>query len=554
MAASLSSDLITVVIPTRERADTLEYCLRTCVAQEDERFRILVSDNASDDGTRRVIEKFAAGDARVEYINPGRRLGMSEHWEFALEHISEGFVSVLGDDDALFPDALPTMRRILTSWPETKAISWPYSFYGYPSLFTSAKDHLGLEFGEGSKVRDSREWLASLAAFDVSYFELPMVYYGLVRASVLDEIRARTGRLISSFIPDVYLAVAVACVTESYYRVSRSLSLCGTSHHSNGAASITVGEESSIVKAFLSETGLTPHPMVPYFSSIPAFVLESLFSARDAGLLPADVHIDLENAVGRIFVELHGARHSPELLEQYLQRLRKLCEGIDQTDLFERLTSFDSRAREVLAEKLAIREGHPKRHILINLENTAVTDVASAVSLAFTITRNEPLQKVWQRMSNEMREVHAAFNNQVNQLRELEALARRQENKLEARHLEFLEQIASVGRELEQSQTESTSRFHQIEKLTELLKVSEADRAHRFSQLSELDALARDQQKQLERRHLEFTERIALLDRELEQTRAESAARLHQIEKLTEMLNSSEKDRSDRPIAGMFLR
>jgi len=538
-------ELITVLIPTRERADTLEYSLTTCVNQTDNNLRILVSDNASQDNTKAVVEGFRRRDKRVEYINPGRRLGMSEHFEFALghEHIREGFVTVLGDDDALFPDALPTIRGILESWPGTKAISWPYSFYGYPTLFTPSKDRLGLEF-ERSEVRKSRDWLEKLAAFEVSYFDLPMVYYGVVHASVLDEIRARTGRLISSFIPDVYLAVAVACVTESYYRVSRSLSLCGASHHSNGAASIALGEGSSIVRSFFSETQMATHSKVPYFPSIPAFVLESLFCAREVGLLPDGLKIGFEKAVTRMFLELHAAEHPNDVLEEYLGRLRKLCGGIDQISHLDWLISRDLRARQALAEQLAVSDGYPRDHILINVANTPIKDVAAAVDLASVISRNEALQRIWRQMSNEMREIRAAFSNQLDQLRELEALARQQENKVETQHLEFLERIASLGRELEQTHTESTSRFHQIEKLTELLKVSEADRAHRLSQLSELDGLARDQQKELERRHLEFTERIALLGRELEQTRAELAARLDQIEKLTEMIDTSNKDRS----------
>src|SRR5947209_6551073 len=136
-SAGLRSDeleLITVMIPTRERADTLEHCLITCVNQTDDRLRILVSDNASQDNTPTVVEKFRARDQRVEYVNPGRRLGMSEHWEFALGEIKEGFVLILGDDDALFPDALAIIRAILKKRPDTKCISWPYSFYGYPSL------------------------------------------------------------------------------------------------------------------------------------------------------------------------------------------------------------------------------------------------------------------------------------------------------------------------------------------------------------------------------------------------------------------------------------
>ena len=34
-----------VVIPTRERADTLHYCLKSCIAQAFEDVEFLVSDN-----------------------------------------------------------------------------------------------------------------------------------------------------------------------------------------------------------------------------------------------------------------------------------------------------------------------------------------------------------------------------------------------------------------------------------------------------------------------------------------------------------------------------
>jgi hypothetical protein len=540
-------ELITVLIPTRERADTLEHCLTTCSNQSDRNFRILVSDNASEDATKAVVEKFRARDNRVEYINPKCRLGMSEHWEFALGHIRNGFVTVLGDDDALFPDALPTLRGILESWPGTKAISWPYSFYGYPSLFTPSRNHLGLEF-ERSEVRKSRDWLEKLAAFEVSYFDLPMVYYGVVHASVLDEIRARTGRLISSFIPDVYLAVAVACVTESYYRVSRSLSLCGTSHHSNGAAAMALGEGSSIVRSFLSETQMTTHSKVPYFPSIPAFVLESLFCAREVGLLPDGLKIGFEKAVTRIFLELHAAEHPNDVLEEYLGRLRKLCGGIDQISHLDWLISLDLRARQALAERLAVSDGYPRDHILINVANTPVKDVASAAALASVLSGNEALQQSWRQTSNEMREIRAAFSNQLDQLRELEALARQQENKFETQHLEFLERIASIGRELEQTHAESTSRFHQIEELTELLKISEKDRADRLEQIEQLaalikisekdrsdglarihklDLLVRAQRKELEMRQADSDTRLALLAQELEKARSAPASPLH---------------------------
>jgi cellulose synthase/poly-beta-1,6-N-acetylglucosamine synthase-like glycosyltransferase len=49
---------ITLIIPSRERADVLLYALKTAVAQDYANLRILVSDNASTDNTREVVASF----------------------------------------------------------------------------------------------------------------------------------------------------------------------------------------------------------------------------------------------------------------------------------------------------------------------------------------------------------------------------------------------------------------------------------------------------------------------------------------------------------------
>ncbi len=72
----------TVIIPTRERADTLYYSLKTCVTQDYDDLEILVSDNFSQDNTREVVESFK--DPRIRYINTGKRVSMSDNWEFAV--------------------------------------------------------------------------------------------------------------------------------------------------------------------------------------------------------------------------------------------------------------------------------------------------------------------------------------------------------------------------------------------------------------------------------------------------------------------------------------
>lgn len=488
-SASAAPELITVLIPTRERADTLEYSLTTCVNQADDRLRILVSDNVSQDNTKAVVERFRRRDKRVEYVTPGQRLGMSEHWEFALAQVNEGFVTILGDDDALFPDALATIRETLRSRPDTDAISWPFSFYGYPSLFTPSKNHIGIAFGKQNEVRKSRDWLAEVMAFDVFYFELPMVYHGVVHTTVLDKIRARSGRLISSSVPDVYLAIAVASSTKSYYRLSRSLTFVGTSQHSYGAAGITLGESAPQVQAFREESTLGTHRLVPFIQLIPVIVLECIFCARDAGLLPAGLTIAYEQCISRAFSELYTAGHPEKMLKDYLGRLEELCRRIGQTNHLARLKSYDATARKTLEDALALSPWPPRHQIIANLANTEVKDVAAAVGVAAMISRDDVLREILIESSREIHEVRTAFNNRLSQLRELDALARSQQNELEKRHLEFTARVASLGQQLAETHAESTARFHQIAKLTELLKISEKDRADRQEQIDHLTGL-----------------------------------------------------------------
>src|SRR5688572_18460689 len=101
----------TIIVPTRDRPDTLVHTLKTCTMQDFERLEILVSDNHSQGATADVVA--AVKDPRVRYIRTDRRIGMSQNWEFALGHIDDGFVLVVGDDDALLPNAIREISEIL---------------------------------------------------------------------------------------------------------------------------------------------------------------------------------------------------------------------------------------------------------------------------------------------------------------------------------------------------------------------------------------------------------------------------------------------------------
>ena len=114
----------TVIIPTRDRADTLRECLRTCVVQDYANVRFIVSNNASLDDTEAVVRSFE--DPRVELISTGARLGMSQNFEFAIRHAfatgpENTFLSMMGDDDGLMRNGLATWDRYIRDHPGVRA-------------------------------------------------------------------------------------------------------------------------------------------------------------------------------------------------------------------------------------------------------------------------------------------------------------------------------------------------------------------------------------------------------------------------------------------------
>jgi glycosyltransferase involved in cell wall biosynthesis len=88
---------ISIVIPTRNGAPYLRYCIETCLASDDQNLEVIVSDNCSSDNTREVVASFS--DNRLHYYNTGASLSMRQNYEFVLPKATGDYIVYIGDDD-----------------------------------------------------------------------------------------------------------------------------------------------------------------------------------------------------------------------------------------------------------------------------------------------------------------------------------------------------------------------------------------------------------------------------------------------------------------------
>jgi glycosyltransferase involved in cell wall biosynthesis len=121
-----SNPLISVVIPTYNRAKYLDRCLQSIVSNEHNYFEVVVSDNASPDNTQEIIDKYLT-DSRVHYYRNEKNLGARENIYKATKYAQGRYIFWLTDDDYLLPDALSKVVDVIKSNPKIGYIYSPFA-------------------------------------------------------------------------------------------------------------------------------------------------------------------------------------------------------------------------------------------------------------------------------------------------------------------------------------------------------------------------------------------------------------------------------------------
>lgn len=98
------SRLITVAIPTRDRADLLPRAIESALSQTAVEVEVIVLDDASDDDTTDVVSSYA--DSGVVHIRHEVPLGMVGNWNQAFHVGSGDAIAILHDDDYWAPHFL----------------------------------------------------------------------------------------------------------------------------------------------------------------------------------------------------------------------------------------------------------------------------------------------------------------------------------------------------------------------------------------------------------------------------------------------------------------
>ncbi|HMK48644.1 MAG TPA: methyltransferase domain-containing protein, partial [Thermodesulfovibrionales bacterium] len=395
--------LINIVIPTRERADTLYWTLKTCLQQDYESCQIWVSDNCSSDNTEEVVRSF--GDNRVRYIRTPRRVSMSHNWEFALEHLEEGYAIVIGDDDGLVLNSLQFLGDVLEQ-TGAEAVRPPNIVYCWPE---HPEDHAKgmltqVSLREGYECIDSGVILNDIARnleyYHPFFLNLPTIYHGCVSVDLIRRIRRRDGAFLRSCCPDMYSAVITAAEVDSYVKLHRPICINGMSRSSTGISATLPGALNSAAEQFFAE-----HP-IPFHSSLmpverrypsvlsrPILIADQFIYAREKN--PRVPSVNIENVIRQSVRSLHGGRWKSRYqydvvientrcvarlngLEDMAEELIRKLPYVENAPMVRGRTFFDVKSGSANIDTLSfgVKNVYDASHLIHNLlqSSNAITD------------------------------------------------------------------------------------------------------------------------------------------------------------------------------------
>jgi len=233
--SQVSRPLISVIIPTRERVETLKVAIATVLSHEFDLLELIVSDNCSEDSTREMVAGIK--DRRLIYVNTGRRLSMCDNYEFALNHAKGRYTVMIGDDDAVMPGAIQKLAMEIESKPEA-IYTWPKGIYVWPFPGRAATIERMPSLGPRRELNLRQLAYRCVAQGLWGYTRLPNAYHSAVESRLWEAIRETTGRVFHSTQPDLFTGFALPAFAEKAIDLGYPLTLHGRSVKANGGVAV----------------------------------------------------------------------------------------------------------------------------------------------------------------------------------------------------------------------------------------------------------------------------------------------------------------------------
>jgi len=265
--------LLSVIVPTRNRADLARVCLNRLLEEASENVEIVVLEN-SDQPAIKPEEFRGAGYVRVFPSNGA--LDMPSNWERGLAIARGEYVAFISDKDMFLPGALSVLLEQLAS-RKHEIVCYR------KAVFCS---HRNILFHYRCKGQAHGEALAPMLQHLYGSFyhthSAPMVYNSAVSCRLIHEIKGTKPQFFIGNSPDVITAVLFAAHRHNYLQLDEIVSVANSGDWSNGYSAERRGRRNERQADFVKLFKSNPFQALKLPVSIPSAIAEVLVTAQKA--------------------------------------------------------------------------------------------------------------------------------------------------------------------------------------------------------------------------------------------------------------------------------
>lgn len=172
--------LVTIALPVYNGVDTMGAVAKSVLSQDYENIELLISDNASTDGTGELAREIAAADLRVTYHRQPRNVGIINNFEWTKHNCGGAFLRWIGDDDEIRPEFVSRCVERFADDPRLLLVTTQLEYHTNQGELTS------LPYNGGSLGSDDAV-VRLRAIFDLMAGDYRLIdpLYGMVRVAAV---------------------------------------------------------------------------------------------------------------------------------------------------------------------------------------------------------------------------------------------------------------------------------------------------------------------------------------------------------------------------------
>lgn len=167
----MNSIICTIAIPVYNRVDLIGRCVLSAMQQADERFEIVIVDNASTDGTWEYL--FSLDIPRIRIFRNSSNIGIFGNFNRCLQESNGQFIRFLCSDDVLAPGCLDREIQIMEGHPDAAMLSGGQLTLGYDDLGNIGSNSISNDYELLSGEHAVRLWFELFCNNRLNYFSYP---------------------------------------------------------------------------------------------------------------------------------------------------------------------------------------------------------------------------------------------------------------------------------------------------------------------------------------------------------------------------------------------